>query len=189
MTPPEVVVKVGGSLLDQPNLGPRLGAWLDALPRRRTLLLVGGGKVADEVRRLDGLHGLGDEAAHWLAVAAMGFNARLLAAVLPQSTVVTTLAACPAAWAAGRTPLLDPELWLRADDARPGALPHSWDVTSDSVAARVAVVTGARELVLLKSCAIEPGRSLEDLAASGVVDSWFPRAAAGVPVVRVLAFP
>jgi aspartokinase-like uncharacterized kinase len=42
--------------------------------------------------------------------------------------------------------VLAPSRWLR--DADP--LPHSWDVTSDSIAAWIAGEIGARELVLVK---------------------------------------
>ena len=42
-------------------------------------------------------------------------------------------------------------LVLEADDDRPDALPHHWDITSDSLAARAAILAKARELILLKS--------------------------------------
>jgi aspartokinase-like uncharacterized kinase len=62
----------------------------------------------------------------------------------------------------GLIPVLAPFSWLRRDDP----LPHSWDVTSDSIAAWVARAIGARRLVLVKP----PGMS-----GSGVVDGYFDR--------------
>ena len=62
-------------------------------------------------------------------------------------------------WTPGRVPVLAPSRWLR--DADP--LPHSWDVTSDSLAAWIAGVVGARRLVLIKP----PG------ASGQVVDAYF----------------
>ncbi len=59
--------------------------------------------------------------------------------------------------------MLAPYRWLRAEDA----LPHSWDVTSDSIAAWVAARVGARRLVLIKPVAGEPG---------SLVDPFFVRA-------------
>jgi dihydroneopterin aldolase len=53
------------------------------------------------------------------------------------------------ALAAGLLPVLAPTAWLRLAD--PPSLPHSWDVTSDSVAAWVAGQLGARRLVLAKA--------------------------------------
>jgi hypothetical protein len=43
-------------------------------------------------------------------------------------------------------PILAPYEWLRRVDP----LPHSWDVTSDSIAAWVASAVGAKRLLLLK---------------------------------------
>ncbi|NUQ61799.1 MAG: hypothetical protein HUU20_04880 [Pirellulales bacterium] len=64
-------------------------------------------------------------------------------------------------------------------------LPHTWDVTSDSIAAALAAALSARELVLLKSCARpEPWSSLREAAEAGYVDRFLPVAAAGLDRVR-----
>jgi aspartokinase-like uncharacterized kinase len=68
--------------------------------------------------------------------------------------------------------VIDPHEFCRVDDGRPASLPHTWDVTSDSVAARVAEVAGA-ELVLLKSADLPVGMSWEAAAAHGLVDPMF----------------
>ncbi len=73
-----IVVKVGGSLFDSPRLGPALRAYLDALAPADVLLVPGGGPVADAVRELDRTHGLGEEAAHWLALRSLGVTKELL---------------------------------------------------------------------------------------------------------------
>ncbi|MCA9240540.1 MAG: hypothetical protein KDA37_10085, partial [Planctomycetales bacterium] len=56
-----------------------------------------------------------------------------------------------------------------------------WQVTSDSIAARVAEVLDA-ELVLLKAAPPPDGRrqDLDWLADAGYVDRWFPRASLGL---------
>jgi hypothetical protein len=64
---------------------------------------------------------------------------------------------------------------------RDAALPSSWGVTSDAVAARVAVAVGAGELVLLKSAPPPPGDAAA-WAACGYVDAWLPRVLAGTTV-------
>jgi hypothetical protein len=47
---------------------------------------------------------------------------------------------------AGKIPIMAPARWMRSADV----LPHSWDVTSDSIAAVVAGTLGAGRLVLIK---------------------------------------
>src|SRR5439155_895308 len=73
-----IVVKVGGSLFDHPNLGPALREFVESLAPAEVLLVPGGGPVADAVRELDRVHGLGEEAAHWLALRALGVTRELL---------------------------------------------------------------------------------------------------------------
>src|SRR5437763_17043375 len=90
MTAPLRIVKVGGSLYDLPDLGPRLRAWLGPT---RTLIVPGGGPTVEAIRVLDRVHGLGDEAAHWLALHALSVNARFLARLLPPAPVLSRLPA------------------------------------------------------------------------------------------------
>jgi hypothetical protein len=77
--------------------------------------------------------------------------------------------------------VLDPHTFARADESRPGALPHSWRVTTDSIAARAAVVFRAERLVLLKSVDVPPGTTWERAADNGWVDAHFPQIAAALP--------
>ena len=85
------VIKLGGSLLEYGDLVGELRRWLAAQSPAQNLLVVGGGAMADAVRRADRLHGLGETAAHWLCVRAMGVNSRLIAALLPEADYVTSL--------------------------------------------------------------------------------------------------
>lgn len=174
------VVKVGGSLYDMPNLGERLRRFLGELDDPDYLLVPGGGATADVIRAFDRTHGLGGARSHWLALRACQLNAYLLAGLLPGSRII----ADPAGH---RGPgILDPLAFVTADEGRPGCLPHSWDATSDSVAARAAAVTGA-ELVLLKSVTIPAAMTWEEAAAAGHVDPVLPALVreAGIPVRAV----
>jgi aspartokinase-like uncharacterized kinase len=173
-----VVVKVGGSLHDLPRLGERLRQWLDRLLTRRVLLVAGGGPAADWVRQLDCLENLGEERAHWLALRALSFTARVLAARLDQAVVIDNVDDRQLVWQEGRWPILDVYHFAAADEARPGRLPHLWDVTSDSLAARAALVAGIPALCLLKSVALPPGCTWMEAARQGIVDAMFPQVAA-----------
>lgn len=188
-----VVVKLGGSLLDLPQLGPRLRAWLDALPTAEIILILGGGPAADSVRRADQVHHLGDEQSHWLALRAMSFNSHLVAALLPRSDVVAALHECSTLWEKRRTPILDPLPLIQENRADPLMPPSSWTATSDSIAAYVAHLADA-ELILLKSRSV-PDRfqdagavSWGELAKAGLVDEYFPRLAGLLRSIRLINF-
>jgi aspartokinase-like uncharacterized kinase len=179
MTAAAIVVKVGGSLLELPGLGPKLAAWLGTLGQREVLLVPGGGTAADMVRDLDQRHGLGEEASHWLALRSLTLTAHLVAAILSPSqpaTVVERIEDAPPLWQQGVVPVLDLHAFALQDELRPDHLPHGWNVTSDSLAARVAYVAGARALVLLKSATIPPEMSWEEAGRQGYVDPYFAQA-------------
>ena len=166
------VVKVGGSLYDLPDLGPRLRAWLKQASTADVLLVPGGGPTADVVRDLDRIHGLGEEQAHWLALGALQLNSHFLTWLLPSAVVVDH----PEQTAGGIKVLNAFQFLSREKTAcRRGRLPHCWAVTSDSIAARAAVVAEARWLFLLKSVDIPEGISWEEAAERGFVDEWFAR--------------
>jgi aspartokinase-like uncharacterized kinase len=181
------VVKVGGSLFDLPDLGGRLQRWLGESMSGKVLLIPGGGPSADVIRGLDQRHGLGQDQAHWLALRCLTLNAHVLAALLPSAEVVDDLAACPRCWAAGLLPILDAHAFARADEGRPGCLPHVWEITSDSVALRVAVVAGARSLVLLKSVTIPEGTEWAEAGRRGWVDPRFAEVRCQAPWLEVQA--
>jgi aspartokinase-like uncharacterized kinase len=173
--PDLVVVKVGGSLYDLPDLGPRLTSWLDTDSRVRppatVILIPGGGATTDVVRTFDRMHHLGEEKSHWLALRALSLNAHFLAALLSAGVVDHAQPDGP------RLQVLDPLAFCRQDQERQGrqTIPHTWDATSDAIAARVAVVVEARRLVLLKSESIPRApRNWEEAVRHGFVDPVFP---------------
>ena len=184
------VVKVGGSLLDWPPLASALRQWLDSQPEGITVLVCGGGPLTDVIRRLDRDFWLGEEAAHWLCIDALAITARVLKSILPEAQFVDDYERLVARLADQRVGaiVIDPRPFLATNEALlPGRpLPHSWNATTDSIAARLAKTIGADELVLLKSAAGPANASLAELAAAGLVDSHFPLAAANLDNVRLV---
>jgi 5-(aminomethyl)-3-furanmethanol phosphate kinase len=177
------VVKVGGSLFDWPLLPARLTKFLAAraLERRqeRIVLIAGGGGAADFVRLADRVQRLGEQRAHRLALHALDLTAEFLVAVLPGSFVaVDSIAAVQTAWTERSFPVLAPRRFIQDSDfASAEPLPENWDVTSDTIAARVASHLRADCLVLLKSAPLPPGATRRAAASLGLVDPIFPRAA------------
>jgi aspartokinase-like uncharacterized kinase len=154
------VIKVGGAALAEQALEA-----LERIPHDGTLIVPGGGPFADTVRSVDARLGLGDDAAHWAAILAMDQYAYALAALVRGARIVRE----PSEAGPRDLPVLAPYDWLHAADP----LPHSWDVTSDSIAAWVAVTVGAARLLLVKP------------VSNGGVDRYFACVRASLDV-RVL---
>jgi hypothetical protein len=176
------VIRFGGSLLgraDWPELAASLldGPILFGAVGRPRTIVVGGGGVVEGLRDIDRKRSLDLRLVHRLAIDCMGITARLVATLLGLPLVTRPV---------DHHAVLDMASWLAAEPARASAIPASWSVTSDSLAAAVAA-TVAGDLLLVKS--IPPplsqgaasAPSLEALATLGWVDGWFPEAAAGVP--------
>lgn len=157
-----IVVKVGGSLYDHSRLRSGLNRLLEPLAGP-VLLVPGGGTIADGVRAFDATHAVGEAAAHWAALRSLTVAADLLRAIVARPGV----------------DVLDAFAFCRDEDA---TLPHTWAVTTDSIAGRAAVVRRATRLLLLKS-ADRPAGSWEDASRAGFVDRHFPA------VIRGVQFP
>ncbi len=170
-----VVYKLGGSLLACVDLAARLRAVLEQRPGERSLIVVGGGAAADVVRDWSRIHALSEEAAHWLALRSLSLNRELVRNLLPESREVSSREAAESLWSEGNRPLLlDVEACLREAECRDrSALPHRWDVTSDSIAAWIAARWDADELVLLKSLNLPADLTLAEATRLELVDPFF----------------
>ena len=171
-TTPPVVLKVGGSLLSRPAWPALLVPLLAACGPRSCCLVVGGGAVVDGLRSLDRVMPQSPDLMHALAIDGMRLTARLVA-----EAIGLPLTAMPPD--KGNVSVLDVPAWL-AVGTRAASLPIGWGVTSDTIAARVAVEHGG-SLLLAKSVPPAPCPDGVDplvaLAHAGWVDDYFPIAA------------
>lgn len=174
------VVKLGGSLLRRIDLADRLAEFLVA--RERPLLVVGGGDPADVVRGWGRVHGLPDEVAHEVAIASLRLAAELVVRLVPRTTVVSTRLAADEVWAAEGVPVLDVGTFQSSEGPADDRLPATWDVTSDALAAWIALRWPASRLVILKSRPLPTDIDWTTAAALGLVDPWFPRIVEGMDV-------
>lgn len=198
MMPRAHVIKLGGSLLEGPDLPDclsRLSRWLAAEPRAAPecglIMVVGGGAAADAVRALDQARPMAPERAHWLAIRAMQFNAHFVAAALRDLavTMVTSRQEAVEAVARGTLAVVEPWEWLRREDAAGVVIPHRWSFTSDSIAAHVATRLGAARLTMLKSTLpteLQNEPVLERAVALGLLDADFVQAARGIPRIELV---
>jgi aspartokinase-like uncharacterized kinase len=154
------VVKVGGGLLSKSGAFDLVTEALTAFsPRRQLVIVPGGGPFADAVRTMFRRIKIGEDAAHWMAVLGMDQYAHALTARLPGAVLVEQQAEIVAARQAGRLPILAPYRWVRAADP----LPHTWEITSDSIAAWLAGMLGARRIVLIKPAGGDPRKLVDSL--------------------------
>jgi 5-(aminomethyl)-3-furanmethanol phosphate kinase len=188
---PITVIKVGGSLLNRPDLSERLGNYLASHSDKRFVLVVGGGVMADHLRDLDRIHSLGEPRSHALALEILEVTARLLAGLLPSTRVAHSLTDLSKTWSACLTPILPPRRLLCADEllSGEGVLPQTWSVTTDSISARLAVLLGAESLILLKSGAEPPALTIRTSSTLGLTDSVFPVSARKIARVGYYSFP
>jgi aspartokinase-like uncharacterized kinase len=140
------VLKVGGSLARGDGLQD-LCREISVLGHQHPLLVVpGGGEFSDLVRQAYSRYDLGETAAHCMALLAMDQYGYLLSRLIEGSSLETGMdSACRTA-ASGRVAILLPSASVLDSDC----LPHSWQVTSDTIAAWVARETGSPRLILLK---------------------------------------
>ncbi len=172
-TPP-VLVKVGGSLVTLPDLAERIHSVLRLLSGRKVLFIIGGGAAADEIRRLDARCDFAQGRAHWDAIDAMTLNSKLLSRVLGFVPVVCDKQEALTAWQRHSAVTLDCSAFLRDNQGHfSRQLPHSWDVTSDSIAMSVALDWPCDQVLFCKSCP-PVSRQLADVCNAGQLDAYMP---------------
>jgi aspartokinase-like uncharacterized kinase len=141
-----LVVKVGGSLYNQiPTLAPILDS-----SKRPLFMIPGGGHFAETVR----LCHVDEDAAHWMAIAAMEQYGWFISSF--GFPVTEKLALCQ------KTTVFLPYQCLRTDDV----LSHTWNITSDTIAAWVAATLGLDLLVL---------KSVEGIVINGILQPQVTR--------------
>lgn len=190
------VVKIGGSLLTRTDFVPALRRWINdectANPASHLVLLVGGGALVDVLRGLDELRPIDPVLAHWSAIELMEITGELVHNWIPEWPIERSLQGVLARCTDPGVTLFLSRNFLREFEPQvPGpTLPAGWQVTSDSIAARVAEAIGAERLTLLKSQR-PPQGGWQELASLGYVDEHFPLAIAslGKVVAQELLFP
>lgn len=159
------VVKLGGSLACSDDLR----YWLRMLASAGSLVIVpGGGPFANQVRQVQQQCGFDDSTAHYMALLAMEQYGAMLCGLQPGLTAAASQAQIQAALAHGETPVWMPSAMAMADPD----IAHSWEITSDSLAAWLSGRLAAEQLLLVKSVPLDPRkRSIDELVRDDVVDS------------------
>ena len=187
------VVKVGGSLINRRDLTDALPRWFENHSPAENLVLVGGGSIVNAIREIDSIRPGETESTHWLCVDLLDFTFRLMASwfdwprVLDAEQLAETV---EVGFETARPTLVSVRSFYGPDrDHDNGLLPSNWETTTDAIAALLALMVDADELVILKSCDVDSSLSFEQLAAAGIVDKAFPSAAERVQRVRLEKLP
>lgn len=165
------VVKIGGSLAAAKAL-PR---WLDTLScygGGEVVIVPGGGPFA-ELARVSQRHWQFDDATgHFMALLGMEQYGLMMAGLRPDLVPVECETDLFRILKRAGVPIWLPTFMVSTDES----IAHSWDVTSDSLAAWLTRRMGAGRLLLVKSKSLAAEKmSAEALSQGGVVDAAFPR--------------
>jgi probable H4MPT-linked C1 transfer pathway protein len=173
------VVKFGGSALSLETYAERLRAWLARQSPLGSIVVVGGGAEVRAIAQEQLEEHFSDVDAHWRCIGVMHQNAKELQSLMPGSKWLADASELPESVEPGSVWILDPQRFMQDDARTRSPLPESWDVSSDSIAARVAESYAVAELVLLKS---RLPRSLRTLGE--YVDPYFVAAARKLENIR-----
>ncbi|OEG62666.1 MAG: hypothetical protein BHK79_02600 [Halanaerobium sp. MDAL1] len=163
------VLKIGGSFINNQNLH-KLKKIVEALKKhngQQFIIVAGGGQPADFVRKYDTKVHLKADSSHFAAIAAMELNAYLLADYFNDFSFFTFDFNFNK-----KINIFLPLSYYRKFDP----LPHSWNVSSDSIALELSQRLRSNNLFLFKQRIIKNNFKLnvQRAADSKLLDSYFP---------------
>ena len=143
----EAVIKVGGSIAEHPAALRTLCKKLNEIAKKHRLLIVpGGGEFADIVRGIEKRYDTSTYVSHKMAVLAMDQFGLLLSELIPNAIPIASLEKAKDYWKSETTPVFLPSKMMFREEP----MEASWDVTSDSIAAFVALRVKADTVILAK---------------------------------------
>lgn len=143
-----IVIKVSGHLYKHFDKAEELFKILEDLVDKgvKIAIVPGGSVFADTVKEFQRAAKLDDDVAHWMAIKAMEIYGLFLSRLSRRISEAYSLEDALNALEKGLIPLIMPYKILRKHDE----LPHSWDVSSDSIAVYIAYLLKGDIVVLGK---------------------------------------
>jgi aspartokinase-like uncharacterized kinase len=142
----EAVIKVGGSLAEDPTGLRALCIELGEIAKKHMILVVpGGGKFADVVRVFDQQFALSHKISHKMAILGMDQFGLLLSQIIPNSCAIYSLNDAKQLSESKSVPIFLPSRLMFEEDP----LEHSWTVTSDSIATYIASRLRVSKVILV----------------------------------------
>ena len=160
---PPIIVKLGGSLYNTPELNLWLKALASYSKQQAIVIVPGGGPFADLVRDAQALHHFDDKTAHHMAIISMKQFGLLLASLEPKCQ--------PLSLNKNESSALS--VWLPEDSLlQESSIEQSWTISSDSLALWLANTLSASQLLLIKQ--VQPlSSSIKELSQEGCIDHGF----------------
>ncbi|MHA1784980.1 MAG: amino acid kinase family protein [Candidatus Helarchaeota archaeon] len=140
------LIKIGGSLVKHPNIFKTLVTKLgEYFKSKKFVIITGGGELADIIRKYYEFYSLSDNDAHWMAINTQDMLARIVNSLLKKSVLINHLSQIENLLSI-QIPVIEPSNILKMYDE----LPHSWDVTGDSIAIFIAKKLHINNVILIK---------------------------------------
>jgi aspartokinase-like uncharacterized kinase len=157
-----IVVKIGGSLYNTPELKIWLHTLANSSHSSPIVIVPGGGPFADQVRRAQEHHHFNDTTAHHMALVAMKQFGLMLISLEAKCQPFNS-----------QEPLPSLSVWLPDDSLlSESTLLPNWDLSSDSLALWLASKLNAKQLLLVKHVDIKT-TSIQQLTVNQVIDRHF----------------
>ena len=140
-------IKIGGSLISYTEELIDLMQSLDKFSKSYKIVIIpGGGPFANIVRDLYRQYNLSETVAHWMAILAMDQYGFFLSNLSENAVTISSIDNTKELALSNKLVIILPFQILYKRDP----LEHSWNVTSDSIAAHIATLINAESLILLK---------------------------------------
>ena len=143
-----LIAKIGGKILENPeDLDFTISQFKLLLKKKiiqQIIIIPGGGKFSNFIREIDDKLDIGDDLAHWMAIYAINQSGKMLNKEYPNIEITDNFKELQKF----KNPLsiFLPFNYLYQTDE----LPHSWDVTSDSISLYLAHKLELNECYLIK---------------------------------------
>ena len=173
-----IVLKLGGSLLSN----SMLIQYLELAKQKgqgQLVIVPGGGIFADQVRIAQKQWKYDDKTAHYMAILAMQQMALLFQGLCADLVLINKVTEIRPALQQHNVVVWSP----LATELDAAGVPASWDVTSDSLAAWLAIQLSVISLILVKSVQIPMDATIEQLSSLGVIDKAFTGFVQNKPLV------
>ena len=143
----EAIIKIGGSLLGNSSTFKKLLYTINDLAKQHSIVIVpGGGTFADLVREFHTQYGFSNTTAHKMAIMSEDIVGILIGEYLKNGIFTKNLNEISNILKRLKIPILLPsKILLELDE-----LPHSWDVTSDSISIYLAHKLNISTVILVK---------------------------------------